>query len=1071
MEINGVFYCSRCMRRMEAEGKCPHCGYDSEKQERNRTVLEEGTLLSEKYQLGAVIGQGGFGITYAAWDENLDRPVAIKEYFPSDCVSRNIDVSDEVVCLEKYQALFLEGRLRFEQESHLLASLQEIPNVVKVLDYFSENNTAYIVMEYIHGVPLDAWMKEQAMKPAQILQFMRPIADALVLLHKQGIVHRDLKPDNLLVEADGTIRLIDFGAAMQVARHGETIILSRGWAPVEQYGKEYGRQGPWSDVYSLAAVIYELLTGVSPQEALLRLQRDELKSPAALGVKLRKKQNAALMAALAVQPEKRTQSMEEFRAGLYLLPLPEQVLWRKRMQRRMITAFAVILLLAAVIAANFTTGLPLGHGLLYTLRQDGWHILREWRRESQRELPGNLLSLPVTRVERDAFREDEILEQVTLPPTVQSVGDQAFYGCSRLNTVYLNEGLKEIGLNAFDGAAEDLLVWGRRDGMQEVYAQSNRLLFVDGSEMVFEETAGGLILTECDSPAERLVIPSYVNGKPVVEINETVKIQKAAEVYFPGEVTALPARICEGNGNLEIIHIGKHTKLIGEGAFQGCSRLAVLDFGEALQSVGDSAFFQCSSLTDITLPEGVTEIGENAFGECTALQRFIMPDSVEKTGSGVFSHCSSLREIRLSETLTEIPREAFRDCGISTIRLPQRIHFIGSGAFLESSLEWLSIPADVRRLEDSIFAGCTSLKWVQFLCDEAELTEETMAYTELTGFPDELVIGGHSGTVAEWIAAECGVEFEDINGWSDGFELVGECAVLKEPQKFLWVPWFNEKENCLITHTKGVSGSDVQVIILSRFQKRVMDSEFEKCSVLAAVYAPGGLEAIGNNAFYECEKLHKVDMKTSPKYIGDGAFTYDFELTSFDLSGAYKIGERAFADCHALESLNLSDHLTEIGWLTLAGCGDGIDGLIVPASLTIIPMHALVTAQKWVVLSEGCKEISYKGMFGCPQLQTLILPPGMRRVRDKAVFSYQTVAIWVYQPDMIIDDLAFYSFTPDAGRSWEDLYARYPQPVIHGYPGSTAEEYARNHQFEFVEITASYEETVEVVQHMGEQTE
>ena len=95
MEINGAFYCSRCMRRMEEEGKCPHCGYDSEKQERNLTVLEEGTLLAEKYQLGAVIGQGGFGITYAAWDENLDRPVAVKEYFPDSCVTRNIDVSDE----------------------------------------------------------------------------------------------------------------------------------------------------------------------------------------------------------------------------------------------------------------------------------------------------------------------------------------------------------------------------------------------------------------------------------------------------------------------------------------------------------------------------------------------------------------------------------------------------------------------------------------------------------------------------------------------------------------------------------------------------------------------------------------------------------------------------------------------------------------------------------------------------------------------------------------------------------------------------------------------------------------
>lgn len=1065
MEINGVYYCSRCMRRLEGEGPCPHCGYDGT-QERDLSVLEEGTLLNGKYQLGAVIGQGGFGITYAAWDENLDRAVAVKEYFPSDFVTRNTDVSDEAVCLEKYRTVFLEGRLRFEREGRLLAALQEIPNVVKVLDYFSENNTAYIVMEYIHGVPLDKWIAGKKLKPGQVLQVMRPVADALALLHRQGVVHRDLKPDNMLVEEDGAIRLIDFGAAMQAEQHGSTIILSRGYAPVEQYGKEYGRQGPWSDVYGLAAVIYELLTGDAPQEALLRAQRDEMRSPAALGIRLHKKQNAALMAALAVQPEKRTQSMEEFRAGLYLLPMPEQVLWRKRMQRRVFSAFAVILLIAALIAANFTVGLPLGHGLLYSLRKDGWHILREWRSQAQRELPGSLLGLPVTAVERDAFRGDEALEQVTLPPSVRSLGDQVFYACPNLNTVHLNEDLKEIGLNAFDGAAENLLIWGRRNGTQEVYAQSNCLLFVDGSEMVFEEMGDGLILTECNSPVEKLVIPSYVNEKPVVEIGETVKIKIAAEVYFPDELTALPAGICEGNDNLKIIHVGKHTKQIGAGAFQKCGQLSVLYFGEALQSVGDSAFCQCSSLTDIFLPEGVVELGENVFSKCTSLRSFFMPDSVEKAGNSIFSHCSALQEIRLSEALKEIPRNAFQACGFTTIRLPRSIRFIGNGAFRESSLEWLSIPAGVRMLEAEIFASCTSLKWVQFLCDDAELTEGSMAYTELTGFPDDLVIGGHSGTVAEWIAAECGAEFVDINGWSDGFELVGECAVLKESQKSLWVPWFNEKENCLITHTKGVSGSDVQIIILSRFQKKVMDSEFAKCSNLTVVYAPGGLEAIGDFSFTECGNLKKINMKTSPGIIGAGAFSRDFELTSFDLSGAYQIGAEAFLDCHKLESLNLSNHLTEIGALALTGCADVIYGLIVPGSLTFIPINSLDTAQKWVVLSEGCKEISYQGMFGCPQLRCLILPPGMRHVRDQAVFSYQTLDVWVYQPDMLIDDLAFYSFTPAPGQSWEDLLAKYPPPVIHGYPGSTAEEYAKAHQFDFVEITQTYEETVEAVKRM-----
>ena len=1069
MEINGVYYCSRCMRRMEEEGKCPHCGYDSEKQERNPAVLEEGTLLAEKYQLGAVIGQGGFGITYAAWDENLDRPVAVKEYFPDSCVTRNIDVSDEVVCLEKYQTLFLEGRLRFERESRLLAALQEIPNVVKVLDFFSENNTAYIVMEYIHGVPLDAWMKEQRMKPAQVLQCLRPVADALVLLHKQGIVHRDLKPDNLLVEADGAIRLIDFGAAMQVAQHGETIILSRGYAPVEQYGKEYGRQGPWSDVYSLAAVIYELLTGVSPQEALLRLQRDELKSPAALGVKLHKKQSAALMAALAVQPEKRTQSMEEFRAGLYLLPLPEQVLWRKRMQRRMITAFAVILLLAAVIAANFTTGLPLGHGLLYTLRQDGWHLLREWRKESHRELPGSLLGLPVTQVERDAFREDEILEQVTLPPSVQSIGDQAFYGCPKLNTAYLNEGLQEIGLNAFDGAAEDLLIWGKRDGVQEVYAQSNHLRFVDGNEMDFEETDGGLILTRLESSAETLIIPSYVNGVPVAEIAAGIQIHKAREIYFPDYLQEIPSQICLKNDALTAIHIGKHTRRIADEAFSSCSSLAEIHWGEALREIGISAFTSCDGLSGVLLPEGVNRLDTRAFSGCVNMTSFSMPDTVETIEEYAFAACYALSDVRLSEHLTEIPEGAFRYCGIKTICLPQAIHSIGWGAFTGSGLEYIVIPAGVETIGGSVFSNCASLRWVEFLCDDLQLAEEAKAYSEFYGFPPELVVGGHKGTLAELIAQECGLPFEDIAAWSDEFRLEGNCAVLTEDVPILRVPWFNVEENCPIVRTEGVSGTHVQEITLPLFQQQVYDYEFENCMWLKKVYARGVIERIGLLSFGSCEDLEYIETTNQLKYIDTWAFEYNESLKSLDLSGVITIGQEALSGCLSLKKANLSNRLTGID--AFAFMSTGIDGLTVPGSLIVVPNSSFAASpMRWIVLEQGVKHIDTYSFANCSNLRDLVLPPGLRLISSEAVSSYfHSLEIWIYDPDAEIDPMAFYKFAPDPFpyATLEEAFAEYPPPIIHGYPGSTAEKHARECGFRFVEITETYEETVENVKRLA----
>lgn len=1057
MEINGHNYCSRCMRETAPGSVCPHCGYDGSP-EQNPQVLEEGTLLNGKYQLGALIGKGGFGITYAAWDENLDRPVAVKEYFPQDFVTRNVNQGDEVVCLDKYETHFLAGRLRFERESHLLAALREIPNVVRVLDYFSENNTAYIVMEYIRGVSLEAWLKSHQLRQNQALALIRPVVDALVLLHQQGVVHRDLKPDNIMVQEDGTLRLIDFGAAMETERNGGTIILSRGYAPAEQYGREYGRQGPWSDVYGMAAVIYQLLTGQVPQEALLRLKRDELKSPAALGVRLRKKQNAALMDALAVQPEKRTQSMEEFRAGLYLLPMPEQVLWRRRMRRRLLIASCAVLLLAAALIANFTWGLPVSRGLRCSLRRDGWHILGTWgKADAQRELPERVLGVPVTAVERDAFREDTALTKITVPASVQSIGDQAFYGCSGLRETVLNGDLREIGLSVFDGTPENMLIWGRRDGVQDAYAQSNHLLFADSGEMVFEETEGGLVLTRLDTAGETLVIPSYVGGKPVTGIDGEVRIKKAAEVWFPDELAAIPATICENNGNLRAVHIGKHTERIGEGAFSGCGRLSEVFFGEALRAVEPSAFSQCASLTDLTLPEGLAEIGDKAFSGCSSLSRLVMPDTVEKMGGGVFSQCASLRELRLSERLTEIPEQAFRGCGLPTVRLPGGVTSVGAGAFRESGLEWLCLPAGVKTLGASIFADCSSLQWVEFLCDNAELAEGAAAYSELTGFPDDLVVGGHPGTAAEWIARECGAAFEDLSGWSDCFELAGECAVLTQARDILRVPWFNEKENCPVTYTKGVSGTQVREITLSRFQTRVTDSEFANCAQLQKVDCPGGLEEIGIQSFADCGSLQKVGMKNSPRIIGADAFGRDRLLTEIDLSGTYWIGAQAFIECQSLTQLTLSDGLTGIGEWAFLECG--VRGLTVPGSLTIIPDSAFTyMPADWVILSEGCKEISKGGMDGCLWLTKLVLPAGMRQVRDEALLSEKAVDIWVYQPDMIIDDLAFYKLTPRKDETWEELYRRLPPPVIHGWPGSTAEAYAREHGFTFVEITETYEE-------------
>ncbi len=812
-------------------------------------------------------------------------------------------------------------------------------------------------------------------------------------------------------------------------------------------------------MYSLAAVIYDLFTGEAPQEALLRAQRDEMKSPASLGVKIHKKQSVALMAALAVQPEKRTQSMEEFRAGLYMLPMPEQVRWRKRMQRRLITAFCVILLFAALIAANFTTGLPLGHGLLYSLRTDGWHILREWQNQSRRELPGSLVGLPVTAIERDAFRGDETLEQVTMPPDLQALGDQAFYGCSRLSEVYLNEKLETIGLNAFDGAAEDLLIWGKRNGAQEVYAQSNRLRFVDGSEMDFEENETGLTLTRLDSTAETLVIPSYVNGVPVVAVELNVMLTDIKEIYLPDMLPEIPDYLCAGCHSLEIVHIGKKTRRIGEGSFVNCDALHTVICGENLQSIGWMAFSGTSALSEINLPDGLESMEGYAFSY-SGLNRVFIPDSVRTIGINAFRFCNKLAEVRLPEGLTEIAEGVFYSCALPNINLPQSIARIENEAFAASGLEYILLPESVEYVNMNCFSECANLRWIEFLSEHPIIRWETEPSILSDQCAVDLTIGGKRGSAAEEVAKACDIPFEDVDSWTDGFLLDGKCADFQDVrEKKVRVPWFSERENCPIESTVHASlvcdeeGKTIlEEVTLPFFQTEILREEFYGCSALLRVSCSTDLRSIWPLAFMDCAQLQSVDTTSRLKEIGSRAFD-GTRISEINLYGADYIGFRAFAYCKELRHVSFSPILSSVEGLLFSS--SGVESMEIPGSLDRIDNSFTdMDELRWVIIDEGVKTLGDMAFSQCPKLRFITLPASVHTICSGQLFQYDC-DIWIFNPETKIHC---------------ELSSE-TKAVIHGYAGSTAEAFAKEHGLAFKEITASYEETVKAVQHMGEQAD
>lgn len=311
--------CPGCFRkRTTTDEECPRCGYNP-RGLRPLSLLPVQTQL-KRYVIGQKLGQGGFGITYRGFDLKLRMEVAIKEYFPSDFVSRADDRKTLVLNSRENAELFSYGLKAFTKEAHTLAQLKH-PNLVRVLNLFEMNATAYLVMDYYEGETIHDFL---ARKPSrklpwrEAIQVLLPVLDGLQTVHDQGFLHRDIKPRNLYRTHQGQIILLDFGAARQVvsdrSRHSSLAIYSSGYAAFEQHVQ--GKQGPWTDVYGAAATLYFLLTGQTPPAADARAMDDALKPPRHHVPELPPALDNILRRALAVNSEQRLQSTQELKQQL-----------------------------------------------------------------------------------------------------------------------------------------------------------------------------------------------------------------------------------------------------------------------------------------------------------------------------------------------------------------------------------------------------------------------------------------------------------------------------------------------------------------------------------------------------------------------------------------------------------------------------------------------------------------------------------------------------------------------------------------------------------------------------------
>lgn len=303
---------------------CPHCGLHPSRFKWEAPALQPYTVLRGRYLVGRVLGSGGFGITYIAYDMALDRRVAIKEFFMRGSMDRTGTRSSNVSLVtnsESQTQLYNINRSKFREEAKTLANLEELSGIVRVYDYFDEYNTSYIVMEYLDGCTLRDYVRRQGQRISinDAYSKLEPVMVSLETLHRSGILHRDISPDNIMVLGSGGVKLFDFGGAkkQQGEVDGKSVAIVRkgGFSPLEQYGVD--NHGPWTDEYAMAATFYFCITGEIPPDAMRRLNgKERLIPPSEKMISIRPEAERALLKGMSLRWQDRYRTMDEFRREL-----------------------------------------------------------------------------------------------------------------------------------------------------------------------------------------------------------------------------------------------------------------------------------------------------------------------------------------------------------------------------------------------------------------------------------------------------------------------------------------------------------------------------------------------------------------------------------------------------------------------------------------------------------------------------------------------------------------------------------------------------------------------------------
>ncbi|MDY6179397.1 MAG: leucine-rich repeat protein [Candidatus Faecousia sp.] len=709
-------YCPHCMKPASGEF-CENCG-GSIQWTNPACQLPVGTLLrgstGRVYQIGAAKGQGGFGITYAAMDlQNWER-VAIKEYYPGSYSSR--DTTNAVIPTTGQADSFQTGMKSFLEEGRMLSAVGALPSVVSVRDTFEANGTAYIVMEYVDGVPLHQVVKKGRIPWQELEPMLTPLMRDLDILHRAGIIHRDISPDNLILTPEHTLKLLDFGSARSVNTGSMTVMLKAGFSPVEQYQSK--GQGPCTDVYALAATLYYCLTGVIPQVSIERLTQDDLRGPNAHGAELTAAQARALLWGMAVQPSARPQTMQQFadallggnevpgtsgkneNTGITDTTRRKEPSGMEEKLRSLnldgqkkklaivcgcgaLALIAVVLILVLALGGGKTAGdfrYKVKSGSAWVTGYKGDSVIVY--------IPESLNGYTVTGIGKNAFSGCKVTS-VTVPEKVNTVEKNAFRNCTKLEIIFFADSNTRVAVHAdaFTGCSQlRCLVAGSGD----------RTVTWNGSMPNVAQCTLSAQLAGQGAVREVEVIKGIAYA--ITDLDRAVALQK------PSGTGELPAfldtyRVFDSKGQRASVKSG------------------ITDDQVEYELNGNEAYITGYQGSDIlfVMPDEiedcpVTVICGGALEGNQDVESVMMPLELTRIQAGAFRNCPNLRDLDVYSQVT-VAKTAFENC-------PQlRCVVLGRG--LSSAGDW-ALDGGVTVLNRDMDTGAGTLSYV-FVMDDGTI--------------------------------------------------------------------------------------------------------------------------------------------------------------------------------------------------------------------------------------------------------------------------------------------------------------------------------------------------------------